>query len=318
LHPALKSYHPFDSDGMLHVVGFRDGKPSTATALSVQTAFWRRTRRARRQWAGLAEPEVGQARGGWGPDPDEGRRAPTSSSTGASRDQLLPVRDLYRIDPYSANTLGKETWNGGFPFDGGSAHPKVDNKTANCCFSTTARKTSMRYGVVDRSNELAHYATSVAWAAAATRYSVHRKLRDTQRFLLFWDPRCSTRRTCRSSIRTSVALRGAATPGLDWGDPVVRADPTFVLHFVNAYEDGDEIVLDGFSKAIHSRWTQAEPSGRAVSFLALDRLQSPAAPVAIQPGHRRGEEQLCDSITEFGTIAPTIRQVTTAIRTPPQ
>lgn len=26
LHPALKYYHPFDGDGMLHIVGFRDGK----------------------------------------------------------------------------------------------------------------------------------------------------------------------------------------------------------------------------------------------------------------------------------------------------
>src|SRR3981189_3604985 len=26
LHPALKAYHPFDGDGMVHVVGFRDGK----------------------------------------------------------------------------------------------------------------------------------------------------------------------------------------------------------------------------------------------------------------------------------------------------
>ena len=26
LHPAFKTYHPFDGDGMVHVVGFRDGK----------------------------------------------------------------------------------------------------------------------------------------------------------------------------------------------------------------------------------------------------------------------------------------------------
>ena len=26
LHPALKTYHPFDGDGMLHIVGFRDGQ----------------------------------------------------------------------------------------------------------------------------------------------------------------------------------------------------------------------------------------------------------------------------------------------------
>jgi carotenoid cleavage dioxygenase-like enzyme len=48
LHPALKTYHPFDGDGMLHVVGFRDGKPSTATALFAPTASWPRTKRASR------------------------------------------------------------------------------------------------------------------------------------------------------------------------------------------------------------------------------------------------------------------------------
>ena len=36
--------------------------------------------------------------------------------------------DLYRVDPFSADTLGKETWNGRFPFHWGvSAHPKVDD-----------------------------------------------------------------------------------------------------------------------------------------------------------------------------------------------
>ena len=26
VHPAMERYHPFDGDGMVHVVGFRDGK----------------------------------------------------------------------------------------------------------------------------------------------------------------------------------------------------------------------------------------------------------------------------------------------------
>src|ERR1700730_3569401 len=26
LHPAMKAYHPFDVDGMIHLVGFRDGE----------------------------------------------------------------------------------------------------------------------------------------------------------------------------------------------------------------------------------------------------------------------------------------------------
>ena len=48
LHPALKTYHPFDGDGMVHVVGFRDGKASTATVLSARTGSWPRTRPAGR------------------------------------------------------------------------------------------------------------------------------------------------------------------------------------------------------------------------------------------------------------------------------
>jgi carotenoid cleavage dioxygenase-like enzyme len=48
LHPALKAYHPFDGDGMVHVVGFRDGKRSTATGSSAPTVSPRKTTRPAR------------------------------------------------------------------------------------------------------------------------------------------------------------------------------------------------------------------------------------------------------------------------------
>lgn len=45
-----------------------------------------------------------------------------------------------------------------------------------------------------------------------------------------------------------------------------EADPTYVLHFPNAFEDGDEIVLDGFYQGIPNLPTTArEPSGSALS-----------------------------------------------------
>ncbi len=55
-----------------------------------------------------------------------------------------------------------------------------------------------------------------------------------------------------------------------------RRSPTYVLHFVNAYEDGDEIVLDGFfqgdpepaDNGMGNKWQ------RAFRFLALDRMQA--------------------------------------------
>ena len=78
-----------------------------------------------------------------------------------------------------------------------------------------------------------------------------------------------------------------------------------MLHFVNAYEDGDEIVLDGFFQG------EPEPADngtgtkwqRAFRFLALDAMQTRL--------HRwrlnlvtggLTEEPLSERITEFGMI----------------
>lgn len=83
-----------------------------------------------------------------------------------------------------------------------------------------------------------------------------------------------------------------------------EADPTFVLHFTNAYEQGDEIVLDGFYEGdpqpLDTGGTKWEKLFR---FLALDRLQSRLhrwrLNMVTGAVH---EEQLSESITEFGTI----------------
>jgi len=57
---------------------------------------------------------------------------------------------------------------------------------------------------------------------------------------------------------------------------VVRGRSTFVLHFTNAYEDGDEIVLDGFFEGEPNPVDSltGDKYQRAFRFLALDRLQS--------------------------------------------
>src|SRR5262249_21648745 len=84
-----------------------------------------------------------------------------------------------------------------------------------------------------------------------------------------------------------------------------EAEPTYVLHFVNAYEDRDEIVLDGFfqgdpepaDNGLGDKWQ------RAFRFLALDRMQARLHRwrLNLVTGAVR-EEQLSDNITEFGMI----------------
>lgn len=218
--------------------------------------------------------------------------------------------DLYRIDPYTAKTLGKEHWNGRFPFDWGvSAHPKVDAKTGELLFFNYSKQPPyMHYGVVDASNELVHYVDVPLPGprlphdmAFTENYVV---LND---FPLFWEPELLTRDLHVARFhpdmpsRFAVLPRRGQTADIRW----FEAEPTFVLHFVNAYEDGDEIVLDGFFQAdpepadtsTGSKWQ------RAFRFLALDRMQARL--------HRWrlnlltgavAEEQLSEAITEFGVI----------------
>lgn len=85
LHPpALKYYHPFDGDGMLHIVGFRDGKAFYRNRFVRTDAFNEENAEGGPLWPGIAEPvELARRDYGWGARTlmkDASR--PTSSCTG--------------------------------------------------------------------------------------------------------------------------------------------------------------------------------------------------------------------------------------------
>jgi carotenoid cleavage dioxygenase-like enzyme len=312
LHPAIKTYHPFDGDGMVHVVGFRDGKAFYRNRFIRTQGFLAENDAGEALWPGLAEPvQLAKRAEGWGAR----TRMKDASSTdvivhrGTALTSFYQCGDLYRVDPFSAETLGKEDWNGRFPSEWGvSAHPKADNKTGELLFFNYSKQAPyMHYGVVDDGNDLAHYVDvplpgpRLPHDMAFTENYVI--LND---FPLFWDPQLLDHDVHLPRFypdipsRFGVLPRRGETGDIRW----FEADPTFVLHFVNAYEDGDEIVLDGFFEGDPSPYdTGGSKWERLFRFLALDRLQSRL--------HRWrfnlvtgavAEEHLSESITEFGTI----------------
>ncbi|MGY4711061.1 carotenoid oxygenase family protein [Mycolicibacterium sp. CBM1] len=312
LHPALKAYHPFDGDGMLHIVGFRDGKAFYRNRFVRTDGFEAENAAAGPLWPGLAEPlSLAKVDYGWGAR----TLMKDASSTdvvvhrGTALTSFYQCGDLYRVDPYSGETLGKETFNGAFPTDWGvSAHPKVDDRTGEMLFFNYSKSAPyMHYGVVDDNNDLVHYrdvplpGPRLPHDMAFTRNYVI--LND---FPLFWDADLLERNAHVARFHRDMPSRFAVLPRR--GDGPIRwfeAEPTYVLHFTNAYEDGDEIVLDGFfqgdpeptDNGTGTKWQ------RAFRFLALDRMQARL--------HRwrlnlvtggLTEEPLSDNITEFGMI----------------
>ena len=220
--------------------------------------------------------------------------------------------DLYRTDPCTGAALGKEDWHGGFPSDWGvSAHPKVDEGTGELLyFSYSKQSPYLRYGVVSADGDVVHR-TDVPLPgprlphdmAFTDNYVIFND------FPLFWDPAFLEHNVHLPRFHRDIPSRFAVLPRRGDTSQIrwFEADPTYVLHFPNAFEDGDDIVLDGFYQG------DPEPADdgagtkwqRTFRFLALDRMQARLHRwrFNLRTGAVR-EEQLTDTISEFGMINP--------------
>ncbi len=126
-------------------------------------------------------------------------------------------------------------------------------------------------------------------------------------FPLFWDGELLAKNIHAPKFhrdmpsRFAVIPRRGSTGQIRW----FEAEATYALHFVNAYEDGHEIVLDGFFQGDPE--PEDIPAGdrwqRAFRFLALDRLQARLHRwrLDLNTGLVK-EQQLTDTITEFGML----------------
>ena len=313
LHPALKFYHPFDGDGMVHIVGFRDGKAFYRNRFIRTDGLAAETEAGGPLWPGLAEPiQVAKRDEGWGAR----TLMKDASSTdvivhrGTALTSFYQCGDLYRVDPLSAETLGKEDWNGRFPFDWGvSAHQKVDEQTGELLFFSYSKQAPyMRYGVVSADNDLVHL-TDIPLPGPRLPHDMaftpnYVILND---FPLFWDPKLLAADIHLPGFHRDMPSRFAVVPrrggvkDIRW----FEADSTFVLHFTNAYEEGDEIVLDGYFEGDPSPVGSPEDSkwDQIFRFLAMDRLQTTLHRwrFNLVTGQTR-EESLTETISEFGMI----------------
>ncbi|MDX1870823.1 carotenoid oxygenase family protein [Mycolicibacterium sp. 120266] len=317
LHPAFKVYHPFDGDGMLHIVGFRDGKAFYRNRFVRTDGFLAENAEGGPLWPGIAEPvELARRDHGWGARTlmKDASSTDVTVHRGVALTSFYQCGDLYRIDPYTGAALGKEDFSGGFPSDMGvSAHPKVDDATGELLFFNYGKQTPfMHYGVVDQHNSLVHYVNvelpgpRLPHDMAFTENFVI--LND---FPLFWDAEMLKHNAHIPRLHRDLPSRFAILPRR--GGPIrwFEAETTYVLHFTNAFEDGDEIVLDGFFQGTPEPTDAGSADGmdmrwqRFFRYLSLDGMQTRLHRwrFNLVTGQTR-EEQLSDSLTEFGMINP--------------
>jgi len=253
LFEPIRRYHPFDGDGMLHAISFEDGDARYCNRFVRTDAFLAEQKAGQSLYAGITEhPSVAIA--------DEGSGARGMMKDNASTDVIVhhgealasfyQCGELYRLDPRTLEQRGKSEWGGHFPREGVSAHPKLDEHTGELLFfNYHVEEPYMHYGVLGRDASLSTY---IDVPLPGPRLPHDLAFTENWSILndlpLFWDPEAlaeghySNRFWRDLPSRFALVPRHGSTDQIRW----FEADPTFVLHWINAYEDGDEIVLDGF------------------------------------------------------------------------
>ncbi len=251
-NPVLEpigNYHPFDGDGMLHSMSFKDGKAEYRNRFVRTKGFVAEQETGEAIWAGIANDPKLSKRPGWGA---QGHVKDSSSTdvvihAGEILSTFWQCGDGYRLDPYTLEQRGTESWT---PLDGISAHPKVDESTGELLFFNYSKHPPYQhYGVVDKNNKLVHY-TAVPTPgprlphdmAFTKNYSI---LVDLP---LFWDPELLKEGHHHARYYPNTPTRFGIIPRYGNAEDVMwfEAEPTYVLHWMNAYEEGDEIILDGY------------------------------------------------------------------------
>jgi len=312
LVPAHDRYHPFDGDGMIHAISFRDGNIEYRNRVIRTEALAAELEHGGPIWAGLGEsPKKSLRPDGWGAR----TRMKDASSTdvvvhrGIALSSHYQCGDLYRMDPITLQDMGRESWNGAFPDCGVSAHTKVDEKTGELLFfNYQTSYPYMHYGVVSSTGELTHY-TPIPLPGArlphdmafTTNYSI---LNDCP---LFWSEELMEHDVYATQFHKDMPTRLGVIPryGNEQAVKWFECDATYVLHWINAYEDGDEIVIDGYFQFDPSPSSPPDATIEQRMFRFLDLFALQSRPYRWRLNMRTGqvkEGPLSDTITEFGMI----------------
>ena len=236
------TYHPFDGDGMIHAAHFDRGRVTYRNRWVRTDALAKEERAGASPFWGIMSTLKGRS----------DRRLKDTANTdviahgGRAVASWYLAGTPYLVDPITLETVGKARYTRA-PGNGFSAHPKVDEHTGELCYFDYGHEHPyMWYGVVDAGGTLVHH-VPVELPGARLPHDMaitehHAILHDLP---VFNDEeaaragRHKIRFDSRLPARFGVIPRRGQPHELRW----FEFSPCFLYHVVNAWEEGDEIVM---------------------------------------------------------------------------
>ncbi|NQZ99293.1 MAG: carotenoid oxygenase family protein [Myxococcales bacterium] len=247
VHAPNNLYHWFDGDGMVHGLYFRDGRVEYRSRFVQTQGLADETEAGRSIWPGVMGPFDFDL-------PRHFMKDTANTDVILHGDRLLALWYLcgapYDLDPRTLETRGVADFGGRWSSTV-SAHPKVDERTGELVFFTLSdfEPPYMHYGVVGADGVLAHtIPIDLPGARAPHDITLTERFSIVHDFPLFHDPAVLREHGYRVArfyrdlpSRFGVLPRRGGTDDVRW----FEFEAGYVLHMVNAWEEGDWIVMDG-------------------------------------------------------------------------
>ena len=269
-HAPPGRYHWFDGDGMVHALRFADGRATYRNRWIRTDGFVSERDAQRAIYSGILEPFSASP---------EGREKDTANTDVIyHRDRLLALwyrsGSPYALDPVTLETRGKEDFSGTLPGQL-SAHAKVDPQSGELVFFDYGiRQPHLRYGVVGADGAVSDY---VGIELPGPRLPHDMAITENWSILmdlpLYADPAAAASGRHRLVFDRNLPSRFALIPRHGNASDVrwFEADPCYIYHSINAWEENGEVVLDVCRvKQPKPLPATASPLSKMLSYLRLD------------------------------------------------
>ena len=242
-------YHWFDGDAMLHALQIREGKATYRNRWIRTPNFLEEERAGKCLWQGI----MGRLSENSGLSSNRIPLKDSANTAIAYHDGKLLAGwylcgDLYSIDPSTLETLGKESYNNTLTSKA-MAHVKVDEQTNEMMFfDYELTKSYLGYGVVNGTGTVKHF-TRIKTPGPRIPHD----LGITENYSILMDlpliydlEVMAKHGKALPVFRRELPSRFGILPRYGDGDSIrwFEAKPCYIYHVVNAWEEGDEIIMD--------------------------------------------------------------------------